>query len=211
MLDSNGANTTAAAAGGPHCWPAGREKRETRRSRNTMRSCLPARVRSANGSRGLLGRAGASVRLSSRTVERAESAAARVTEPVRRPLRANRGDRRILPSRPPSPAATSGLPASGSFPRRSGATTPISGSWPIRGLPHLPGSKASSLSTGGGAARQTRLRRARHRLAQAAPAPRLHRAALRTQRPGARRRGDLRPRPRTPRLTAADGPVPCRR
>ena len=45
-----------------------------------MRSCLPARVRSASGSRGLLGRAGASVRLSSRTVERAESAAARVTE-----------------------------------------------------------------------------------------------------------------------------------
>ena len=79
MLDSNGANTTAAAAVALMTAGRGEEAEEAPlagRRAAVLAGTGPVGQRVA----GLLGRAGAAVRLSSRSLERAEAAAARVAE-----------------------------------------------------------------------------------------------------------------------------------
>ena len=79
MLDGNGANTTAAAAVALMTAGCGEDAKEAPlagRRAAVLAGTGPVGQRIA----GLLGRAGAAVRLSSRTLERAEAAAARVAE-----------------------------------------------------------------------------------------------------------------------------------
>ena len=80
MLDSNGANTTAAAAVALMTTGYGGESEEESPLAGRRAAVLAGTGPVGQRIAGLLGRAGAEVRLSSRSLERAEAAAARVAE-----------------------------------------------------------------------------------------------------------------------------------